>query len=509
VAVVLVAALASGGCFLRLLFGSVAERDSDFGIVFIASIGGFFGPTAICDLDEEGVLVECSYSFFDLQSEEGIVETSTAELIQDFGVLGLFIDPLIVQVPVGASNFVGSISTPSGPQAIPITEVTSFEAQVGTTVVPEAGHKFVILDLPASLLTALASGPLPGPFNFQLEFQVPSLAPVNVKPMFTGKIEAGGHIYYPPMLPCTTDFASAPSIQVPVSSTPVNLFSQIVATLRAGNPGCAGQVYDFRTAAAGGHHYLLYKTAPAADSPRLPAGVEVTLGDAFGETRRFRVKKPLALGNPADKNGEDPGAPSAPDHLVAYRVADAPGESRHVPRAGLGVTDQFGQHRVDTRSLDRLLVPAAKSLSGPVTAPPDPAVDHFDCYRVKTSPGASALPRGIRVAVTDQFGPAHVLELKRRSRLCLPADKNGEDPEAPGHADHLMCYGVTLAKKYCDAAPYATCTTDADCGPAVACILRQPRIPRMAGVHVADQLLEQVVEAVKPQELCVPALRTP
>jgi hypothetical protein len=511
VAVVLVAALASGGCFLRLLFGSVAQRDSDFGIVFIATIGGTFGPTATCDIDRtDGTLVDCTYSFVDFASDLSFVSTSSAELIEEFGVLGLFIDPLIVQVPVGASNFVGTISDGSGPQAIPITEVASFEAQAGTTVFPEAGHKFVILDLPASLLAALASSPLAGPFTFQLEFQVPSLAAVDVKAMFTGKVEVGGHTYYPPMLPCTTDFASVPTIQIPVSGTPVNLLTPLIGTLRQNDPGCTGQVYDVRAlAAAGGHHYLLYKTRPAADSPRLPAGVEVTLGDAFGEPRRVGVKKPLALGNPADKNGEDPGAPSAPDHLVAYRVGNVRGEPRHVPRIGLGVTDQFGQHLVDTKKLDRLLVPAAKSLSGPATPPADPAVDHFDCYRVRTTRGGPALPKGIRVAVTDQFGPGHVFELKKISRLCLPADKNGEAPDAPGHADHLMCYGVALAKKYCDVAPYPGCRSDADCGPGVACIARQPKVAKVPGVHLADQLLDQVVEAVKPQDLCVPALRQP
>ncbi len=121
------------GCFLRLFFGTVAERDTGFGTIFVATFGGTFGPTAICDFDPEtGNLVECRYEFLNFEGDPPIFEsTSTAQLIEEFGILGLFIDPLILQVPAGATNFTGTIDDGSGPQAIVVTEVQLFQSTAG------------------------------------------------------------------------------------------------------------------------------------------------------------------------------------------------------------------------------------------------------------------------------------------------------------------------------------------------------------------------------------------
>jgi hypothetical protein len=238
------------GCFLRLLFGSVGQRDTDFGIAFIARIGGTFGPTAMCDIGETEELVECIYSFFDIEAEVPFTMTSTAELIADFGLFGAMVDPVVLQVPAAASKFSATIDDGSGPRSLVIAEAGSFLAQPGTEVRAEAGHRFVILDLPPDLLAALTqSGQLAGPFNFQLEFELPALAPVTVKGMYTGKVVVDGQTYYPPMLPCVTDFASVPALTIPVNDRPGLLLPTLLSRLR-GNPDlvCRGQVYDFRPA---------------------------------------------------------------------------------------------------------------------------------------------------------------------------------------------------------------------------------------------------------------------
>lgn len=240
------------GCFLRLLFGTVAERDTDFGTIFVADIGGTFGPTAICDIDPEtGNLVECRYEFLDFEAEPPIIEvTSTAQLIEEFGILGLFIDPLILQVPADTSNFVGTIDDGSGLQSIVVTEVSSFNAQPGTEVSAETGQKFVILELPPAMLSELqSSGTLDGPFDFSFEFELPSLEPVDVKAMYTGKVEVNGQTFYPPMLPCVTDFADVPAITIPVAASEVDLMPQIIDGVTQ-NPTlpCDNVVYDFTSA---------------------------------------------------------------------------------------------------------------------------------------------------------------------------------------------------------------------------------------------------------------------
>lgn len=244
------------GCFLRLLFGTVGIRDKDFTTVFVADIGGRFGPTAICRFDPEmSNLVECRYEFTDAFGDPPVTisRISTAQLVSEFGVLGLFIDPLILQVPADADNFVGTIDDGSGPQPIVVTEVSSFNAQPGTEVLAETGQKFVILEFPPAMISELqSSGTLDGPFDFNFEFEFPRPAgadpePLAVKAMYAGKVEVSGQTFYPPMLPCVTDFADVPAITIPVASSgDDNLMPQILDHLFQ-NPSlpCDNVVYDF------------------------------------------------------------------------------------------------------------------------------------------------------------------------------------------------------------------------------------------------------------------------
>ena len=176
---------------------------------------------------------------------------------------------------------------------------------------------------------------------------------------------------------------------------------------------------------------------------------------------------------------------------------------RHVRQTNIKVENQFGTIFVDTRRPNRLLVPSAKSLIGPVD-PPDPAsIDHFKCYRVRTrrriceedptvrcrrdadcDTGTCNLgfPKGITVTVDDQFDDTpKVFKVKRPRRLCTPVNKNGEgiiDPET-----HLMCYKVRRAKG-------------------------EPRHQRVRGIRVNNQFGPLQLDTRKPRELCVPSTKT-
>ena len=175
-------------------------------------------------------------------------------------------------------------------------------------------------------------------------------------------------------------------------------------------------------------HFQCYEVKPAAF-----AGPTVNLHDEFGSVGGALVQRPERLCAPADKNGEDPAAPTEPEHLEGYKIRAA------FPRAlGLMVVDQFGSLFLDVTAIDRLFVPTAKSLTAPPPPLADPTTDHFDCYKVRKTKGtASFAPR--TVTVEDQFGTVTV-SLKRPFRLCAPVDKNGEAPGAETHPVHLLCY---------------------------------------------------------------------
>ena len=239
----------------------------------------------------------------------------------------------------------------------------------------------------------------------------------------------------------------------------------------------------------------------------IPKGIRVSLHDQF-EDKHFDVKRPVSLGNPANKNGEDSAAPSNPEHLKGYRIKKTRGQPEHVKQTNIHVDNQFGTLIVDTIKPDRLLLPTAKSLTGPIAELSAPNVDHFKCYRIKVTKGTPPFPKGIRASVVDQFAQPRVFELRKPTRLCTPTDKDNQDPGAENNPDHMMCYRVKLADKYCATSPFPDCRNDTDCNSGVSCIWKQDAQHRVVNIHVNNQFGPELLEAVRPRELCVPSTKT-
>jgi hypothetical protein len=101
------------------------------------------------------------------------------------------------------------------------------------------------------------------------------------------------------------------------------------------------------------------------------------------------------------------------------------------------IVNQFGTILLDVIRAMNVMVPSAKSLAAPAPpAPVNPGVDHFQCYKVRVSTGASRFHKIVGVKVDDQFGTG-TFDLLEPMRLCAPADKNNENRGAEAHPDHL------------------------------------------------------------------------
>src|SRR5262245_19494261 len=107
---------------------------------------------------------------------------------------------------------------------------------------------------------------------------------------------------------------------------------------------------------------------------------DVTLVDQFG-TLMVDVFGPTDLCAPANKNDEDPTASGHPAHLASY---DIKRRGRFKPVKDQLVVNQFGSVTVDVIKPTSLLVPTAKSLTGP-PSPLGAFVDDFACYKVALS----------------------------------------------------------------------------------------------------------------------------
>lgn len=210
-------------------------------------------------------------------------------------------------------------------------------------------------------------------------------------------------------------------------------------------------------------HVQCYETKPSTFAPRT-----IQAEDQFG-TQTLTIRFPHRLCAPVDKNQE--GILDPTEHLTGYK---ARANVKFTKRIDQTVVNQFGTLHLDVVRPDLFMLPTAKN-GVPLLPPPG---DHFTCYKVRRTRGAPKfVPRTVTVA--DQFQNVTETVLKP-IRLCAPANKNGEDPSAPLHPDHLLCYKAKSETKFGD----VFVTIDNQFGP--------------------DDL-----RLIHRRELCVPSLKNP
>jgi hypothetical protein len=191
------------------------------------------------------------------------------------------------------------------------------------------------------------------------------------------------------------------------------------------------------------HHFQCYEVKPAPFERR-----DVTVEDRYGTTT-VNLRATNRLCAPSDKRGEDPIAPSTPQHLAGF-----PSKSAAFRLSNQVVTNQFGTLELDIKRRVFLMVPTAKDLE----SQPPPLLNptsHFQCYLVGRSSGSARFERVVDVPVADQFG-SHVVDLIRPRYLCVPANKNDEDPTAPSGQDNLLCYKAKQHVRLGEQQPFMT-----------------------------------------------------
>jgi hypothetical protein len=164
----------------------------------------------------------------------------------------------------------------------------------------------------------------------------------------------------------------------------------------------------------------------------------VHLSDRF-QDRYAVVKRVRRLCAPADENAEGIANPAA--HLTCYDLKyPKRNRNRRTDRFEVSVDNRFGDDQIlVVKKPKRLCVPSTKELFESAILPGDPwalGLDHFLCY-------AAAVPRDlgpfepIEVSLSDQFGDSDRLVAKPES-FCTAVDKNDEgilDPRS-----RLTCY---------------------------------------------------------------------
>ncbi len=223
--------------------------------------------------------------------------------------------------------------------------------------------------------------------------------------------------------------------------------------------------------------FLCYKVKVSSGTAKLAPIVNVGLVDAF-DSLTVALTKTKHLCTPAN---DGDGTVDPATHLKDYQLKPISGAAN--PQRNLRVTNQLGTLVVDTERAGFLLVPATKD---PNIDPPPPSgseqVDHYECYKMKSSPGTPRF-QPVQVSVSDQFtSPAKVFDVKKPALLCVPVSKNGSVIKHP--SVQQLCYKVKGASG-------------------------QPKHTPRLGLHVADQFGVEHLDTRSEDLLCLPSVESP
>lgn len=211
---------------------------------------------------------------------------STVHIFGLLGAIGVVVDPLVIEVPAGATLFSGTYDNGAGTSGnLSISLPTSvLPVDLNTNLVAESGTQLVVVDFPG-----FANIP-DGQYHYTLKFNVPLGAPNVLKAMYAGRVDVGGRTYYLPLMPCVTDFAGVPGITIPMAATPQPLLPASLVSRFQGT-GCISKTYIFGPAGPGPGSNNTPVLVPALDPQNLAllillmACVGVA---AAGRSRRWR-----------------------------------------------------------------------------------------------------------------------------------------------------------------------------------------------------------------------------
>jgi hypothetical protein len=161
---------------------------------------------------------------------------SFIDLLSGVPTLDSLFDPIILQVPANATAFTGTMNGGGQHGNLQITEITGeLRADAARSYVPEPGQKLVVIEFPAAITPSVHDA-----LSFTLGFRIPgALQPVAVKALFAGKVAQGGTTFYPPLLPCETNFGNVD----PVTLTPTAAGIAVDLSAAENQGGCNHAVY--------------------------------------------------------------------------------------------------------------------------------------------------------------------------------------------------------------------------------------------------------------------------
>jgi len=168
------------------------------------------------------------------------------------------------------------------------------------------------------------------------------------------------------------------------------------------------------------------------------SGFPIVLADQF-ENQEYEVVNPQMMFNPAMKNKEP--VHDTETHLKKYKI-----RGPHEPVLGITLTNQFETLVVNTKRVDSILVPTAKSHTGPTNQLEVEPVDHYKCYKLELISREKNLVGKSPKIFDTNFEELRKMRVLLKPLLCNPVEKidlTGQPLSTIKNPDiHLTCYKV-------------------------------------------------------------------
>ncbi|HYB99849.1 MAG TPA: M4 family metallopeptidase [Candidatus Limnocylindrales bacterium] len=193
----------------------------------------------------------------------------------------------------------------------------------------------------------------------------------------------------------------------------------------------------------------------------------------------YDVVAPSMLCQPRALGDEDISDPET--HLAGFELSA--GIALPEQALDVEVDTALGRTWVDTKAAQTVLVPAATGVSPVAPDNGSHVLDTYACYGVRKARGAPRFPRGITAGLTDAGGETVTYGVRKPSRLCVAADRDGGGIKNEGSWGHLLCY---KAKR----------------------LAGQPIFTGVSGLNVASDFGQQQVDLTREHDLCLPATIT-
>lgn len=245
-----------------------------------------------------------------------------------------------------------------------------------------------------------------------------------------------------------------------------------------GNLGCRQVSWGDLSCSATVDAFLCYRSSISRGAAKFLPVRDLPVEDVFGN-RLVDLKRVRDLCMPADVNGSDPSAPEHDDVLASYLARESSSQMAAPPVQNLVIGTAYGSLTIDLGAAERIRVPTSLDTGAtpPAPIPPDP--DDFKCYQARLSSGSTTPPAPTAVPVEDAFGTLQI-DVRRPTQLCVPASVGGQSPQAPAHAEGLLCFQARTSKGH-------------------------PSFSRETGLFTHNSLGTTRLDALRLSEICVPA----